>query len=191
MVKNVSYNLFRVLLFIACIYPVQPDAQELDDLIKEGKDIINGYAVNMQLEYDNAYRQNDPLFVKNVCTKKAKEIAGKLGREGWSIRRISLENKNTENEPDHTEKRILNDFVSKVQNGKDINKLAWYKLREIGNQSEFRYIRAFSLDKRCMECHSGISPPMAAYSVKKIEMENYFPDETKKNSHIPLPEFKE
>lgn len=191
MVKKVSDIPGRILLLIACIYPFQLSAEELDDLVKNSKDIIDSYAVNMQLEYDNAYKQNDPLFVKEVCAKKAKEIAGNFGRNGWSIRRISLDYKNTDNAPDLTEKRILNDFVTKQRKGKNIDELAWYKLSEIANQSEFRYIKAFPLDKRCMECHSGISQSMVAYSVKKIEMKNYIPDETKQTSHMPLPEFEE
>lgn len=195
MLKNSSHILNRILFFIICIYPVQLCADELDELVKTSKEIIKNYAVSMQLAYENAYRQNDPIFVKEVCKKTAKEFASNLGKSGWSIRRINLDYKNIDNAPDLMEKRILNDFVAKQHKGKDINDLAWYKLAEIGNQSEFRYIKAFSLDKRCMECHSnqnnGISTAMAAYSVKKMETKNYFPDETKHPSHIPLPEFKE
>lgn len=185
------------ILLVTCLYSSQLTAAELDELTSTGKEIINTYALNMRIAYENAYRRNDPLFIEKVCREQAQKIASHVARDGWTIGRISTEPVNTENIPDQTEQRVLRDFTAKHSRGRDTDQLAWYKLSEVGNLSEFRYIKAFTLEDRCVSCHAGsVSkngslPGLAAYSVKFVETKDYFPDEAKHGSQILLPEFEE
>ena len=186
-----------LVLLVVCLYSSQAFAEELDNLLKSAKDLINTYSLSIQLEYEKGYSLNDPIFIKEICRQKAKEIAANMSRDGWSITRISMDYNNIDNAPDQTERRILKDFLAKNRKGKAAEELAWYKLNEIGNQSEFRYIRAFAMEERCMSCHSNTDkksatfPSLAAYSVKKIETKDYFPAENNNESMTPLPKFKE
>jgi len=184
-------------VLVACLCSSQLSAAELDELVSTSREIINTYALNMRIAYENAYRQNDPLFVEEVCREQARKNATHLSGNDWTIRRISLDAISMENTPDQTGQRVLRDFIAKQARGEDTDQLAWYKLSEAGNLSEFRYIKAFTLEDRCVSCHAGSvskngsRPGLAAYSVKFAETKNYFPDEAKHNRQIPIPEFEE
>jgi hypothetical protein len=118
-----------------------------------------------------------------------------LSRDHWRVRRISLRYLNENNAPDDIEKKILNDFSEKYSSGWKTGQLAWYKLSEIGNQSEFRYIQAAAYEDRCMTCHAAQQKdtlaPLFAYSVKKIEIKNYIPEPALQEKASPLPAFEE
>lgn len=185
-----------LLTLIFCFSSGQAPAEDLDSLVKTSREIINTYALGMQFAYENAFRQNDLQFVKEVCEKTARENAVNLGKNGWQLQRVNLHSKNSMNTPDRTEKRILQDFLKKQSQGKSVEELSWYKLHEAGNQSEFHYMRAFKLEQRCMSCHAQNSSTdettnLAAYSLKKIETKDYFPDTVAHDKNTPLPEYQE
>ena len=184
-------------LLVFCFLPGTANAGELDDLVKTGREIISVYSLKMQTDYESAFGKNDPLSVKKVCAKSAKVNADGIEKNGWEIHRITFNGINVINTPDQTEARVLKDFQDKLAEGKEADKLAWYQLREVGNQSEFRYIRAFTLEERCMTCHGDKKNPdvnfpgLAAYSVRKIEHKHYLPDDSGQSEQELLPDFRE
>lgn len=196
MLKNTFLIPLRVLL-VFFLSPGLSSAEELGALLQTSKEIINNYALEMQQEYETAYKKDDPLSVEKICAINAKENAIKIATNGWEIHRVTLDSINKSNFPDQTEERVLKDFLDKIAKGKKPDKLAWYQLREIGNQSEFRYIRAFTLEERCMSCHkvseesNGNFPGLAAYSIRNIEHKQYFPKATGQSEPEILPEFQE
>jgi hypothetical protein len=172
-------------------------ANEIEDLVAESKSLIQSYASQLQTAYDNAYNLNSTDAVQGVCRKIAIDIADKLAKGGWTVRRTGLDVLNKNNAPDHTEVKVLHNFITRQSEGKETETLAWYKLNEIGNQSEFRYIRAFTMEQRCMTCHTsqqhkeGSLPALFAWTVIKTETKNYFPDQNQLDQYEPLPVFEE
>lgn len=172
-------------------------ANEVDDLVAESKSLIQSYASQLQTAYDNAFGSHASDAVQGICRKVAIEIAGNLAKDGWTIRRTGLDVLNKNNAPDRTEVKVLHNFITRQSEGKETETLTWYKLNEIGNQSEFRYIKAFEMEQRCMICHTGQqsktgSPSaLSAYTLTRIETKNYFPDPVQQGQHEPLPTFEE
>jgi hypothetical protein len=190
--------------FLAYLLPVMllPNfsasrADELDELILNSKKLADNYSSQLLTAYDNAYSAVSFDAVREVCRKTALELANRLSTNGHVIRRISVHPLNEQNIPDQTEKKVLQDFIARQTEGKEVDKLVWYKLQETGNRSEFRYIKAFILEQRCITCHKTQTseneplPELAAYSVKRIETKNYFPEEFSGEQHKPLPVFEE
>lgn len=172
-------------------------ADELDELAMESKKLVDVYSSQLQMEYDKAYATINFDAVREICRVTALGLAGDLNKDGYTIRRISMNPLNEQNIPDQTEKGILQDFITRQTKGNYVDKLSWYKLDEIGNQSQFRYIKAFTMEQRCMTCHQDQSMTtwsqntISAYALKKIETKNYFPEEMFNEKHKPLPVFSE
>ncbi len=172
-------------------------ANELDDFSEQAKDLIANYSSQLLAAYEQAYASGNLEAVAEICRNKAIEIANTLTRDSWKIHRITHAALNKNNRPDYTENKVLNEFEQKQEQGWKTDQLAWYKLDEIGNQSEFRYVKAFQLEERCMACHgahrsadnSGIR--LSAYALKRIETKNYFSEEPKLDQNQMLEEFEE
>jgi hypothetical protein len=172
-------------------------ADEIEDLVAESKNLIQSYTSQLQTAYDNAYNLNSTDAVQAICRNVAIDIADELANDGWGIRRTGLAVLNKNNAPDHTELRVLNNFIARQSEGKAADTLSWYKLNEVGNRSEFRYIKAFTIEQRCMTCHTsqqhkeGSLPALFAWSVIRTETKNYFPDQNQLDQYEPLPVFEE
>lgn len=184
--------IYSSIFVLICSFSVM--ANELDELAVEGKNLVNTYSAQLQQEYDKAYATISFDAVRKVCKETALILANDLDRNGWIIRRTSLDPLGETNLPDETEKRILHDLTD--QQIESVNKELppWYKLTETGNLSEFRYIKAFIMEQRCMTCHTetpGKNSALAAYTLKKSVMKNYFPDEISTETRAPLPVFEE
>ena len=172
-------------------------ANELDDLPEQAKILIVDYSSKLLSAYEQAYASGNLDAVAEICRSKATEIANRITRDGWTIHRITHAALNKNNRPDYTENKVLNDFYLKKMQGWKTDQLAWYKLDEVGNKSEFRYVKAFMLDERCMACHgahrsadnTGIN--LSAYALKRIETKNYLPEETKSDQNQLLEKFEE
>jgi len=192
-------NRFYPLLFAAtcCLYPAHSMADEIEDLVAESKNLIQSYTSQLQTAYDNAYNLNSTDAVQAICRNVAIDIADELANDGWGIRRTGLAVLNKNNAPDHTELRVLNNFIARQSEGKAADTLSWYKLNEVGNRSEFRYIKAFTIEQRCMTCHTGqqsktgSAPALSAYTLTRAETRNYFPDPVQQGQFEPLPDFTE
>jgi hypothetical protein len=179
------------------LFPAAIVANEIEDLVAESKSLIQSYATQLQTAYDNAFDSNNPDAIQVVCQNIAMKIAGNLAQDEWIIRRTGLDVLNKNNAPDQTELKVLHNFITRQSEEKNIEALSWYKFNETGNQSEFRYIRAFTMENRCMTCHkhqeskTGSPPALSAYTLTKFETRNYFPDPVLQDQHAPLPTFTE
>ena len=195
--SNKSPCLHR-LIIIAWLLSFPVIADELDDLSAHSKDLITSLTSKLNTQYENAYALNKPDAVADICRKQSGKLTTDLSRDGWTIRRISLAYLNEANMPDAIEKKIMQDFAGKYANGWKTDQLAWYKLTEAGNQSEFRYVKATAYEDRCMSCHNsqrgetGSQPGLYAFALKKIETKNYIEEPVQENeTHEPLPTYGE
>jgi hypothetical protein len=189
-------RLFSAILLCG-LYPSYLMANELEELVMDSKKLIANYEFRLQTAYDDAYDLKDPSAIEEVCKKASTTFATGLTKGKWRIGRTSLDVLNRDNAPDHVEQNILKNFSDKLNDGAETERLSWYKLTEIANHSEFRYIKAFEMEQRCMSCHkgqsttSGTQNTFAVYTLKKIETKNYFPEEAFSEPADPLPLYEE
>ena len=191
-----KYYLLSIIVLYG-LFTARSNANELEELVTDSRKLIANYEFRLQVAYDDAYQSNKPAAVEEVCKKASTIFAGSLAKGGWRIGRTSLDVLNRDNAPDHIEQNILKNFSEKLDEGAETERLSWYKFTEIANHSEFRYIKAFEMEQRCMSCHkdqsttSGTQNTFAVYTLKKIETKNYFPEEAFSEPAGPLPLYEE
>jgi len=98
-----------------------------------------------------------------VCRDKAPQLAKEASeRTGWSIRRVSLRNRNPKAVPDAWERAALEDFDRRTAGGEAPATLERFDIvTEEGGQRVYRYIRALPTQPLCVNCHGprdGLSP---------------------------------
>lgn len=151
-------------------------ADELDDLADTSLELIGEYSGKLINELTTAINEGGPENAIKICKVKAPRISYELSRDGWSINRTSLKIRNPDNAPDEFEEELLRDFEEKKSSGYDIDKLAYYKLTEVGTHSEFRYIKAIPVNEICLQCHGeNISDPV----IKKLN--ELYPEDKARN----------
>jgi len=140
-------------LLILSISTPMVSANELEELTATSRKLIAQFADQLKSELSHALQDGGPLNAIAMCKLKTPEIALANSIDGWIIRRTSLKTRNPQNAPDDFELKILKEFEEKKLAGQDINQLAYYKMTEVGNQSEFRYIKAIPVGEICLQCH--------------------------------------
>jgi hypothetical protein len=89
-----------------------------------------------------------------VCRDKAPQMAKAASEEtGWSIRRVSLRNRNPKAVPDAWERAALEDFDRRAAGGESPATLEKYEIASEGGQRVYRYMRALPTQELCMNCH--------------------------------------
>jgi hypothetical protein len=128
-------------------------ANELRLLADSSREIISNFSILLKKELQAAIQEGGPVNAITVCKTRAPDIAENISREGWQVGRTSLKIRNPANAPDEFEQNVLEDFERRKNEGRDIEQLAYYKMTEVGEQSEFRYVKAIATGDLCLTCH--------------------------------------
>ncbi len=131
----------------------QANAHELKQLTNTSHEIIAKFSSHLKIELLEAIQARGPVNAIEVCSTRASEIAANLSQEGWQVGRTSLRVRNPAHSADEFEQKVLEDFERRKNEGRDIKQLAYYKMTEVGEQSEFRYMKAIPTGELCLTCH--------------------------------------
>ncbi len=89
-----------------------------------------------------------------VCSEKAPQMAKAASEAtGWSIRRVSLRNRNPKATPDAWERAALEDFDRCAAAGEAPPTLEKFELVREGDRSVYRYMKALPVQELCVACH--------------------------------------
>jgi len=89
-----------------------------------------------------------------VCKDKAPLLAKAAADEsGWSVRRVSLRNRNPRAVPDAWERSALEDFDRRAAAGESPATLEKAELVQENGVGVRRYIRALPAQQLCLQCH--------------------------------------
>ncbi len=135
-------------------------------LSEQSRAIIQSFSTRLQNELQRAMAEGGPVNAIDVCKVKAPQIAAELSTDGWLVKRTSRKLRNPLNAPDKFESGVLQDFADKKASGWAVENLAYYKMKEYGDTSEFRYMKAIPTKAICLECH-GENIPAAV--LKKLD----------------------
>lgn len=107
-----------------------------------------------------------PAGAVEVCRDKAPAMARTASQEtGWSIRRVSLRNRNPKAVPDAWERAALEDFDRRAAAGVPPAQLERVEVVSDGGRRLQRYMRALPTQDLCTQCHGTpdrISPAVTA-----------------------------
>jgi hypothetical protein len=101
-----------------------------------------------------------------VCRVKAPELARAASQEsGWTVRRVSLRNRNPKAAPDAWERAALEDFDRRAAAGEAAGKLEAAAVVSVDGKPVQRYLRALPTIELCTQCHGPVdklSPAVVA-----------------------------
>jgi len=101
-----------------------------------------------------------------VCRDEAPALARAASEaSGWSIRRVSLKQRNPKAVPDDWERAVLQDFDRRAAAGESPATLEKAEVVVVGGQPQQRYMRALPVQQMCLACHGAadsLSPSVTA-----------------------------
>lgn len=98
--------------------------------------------------------KNGPEGAILVCRDKAPQLAKAASDEtGWSVRRVSLRNRNPRAVPDGWERAALEDFDRRAASGESATTLEKAEIVTEGGKQSYRYMRALPTQPLCLNCH--------------------------------------
>lgn len=107
----------------------------------------------------------------SVCREKAPQMANAASeKSGWSIRRVSLKNRNPKAVPDTWERAALEDFEKRLAAGEKITALEKGETVSEDGKSYYRYVKALPTQKLCLQCHGSPEDVSAEVQAKLKEL---------------------
>ena len=146
---------------------VTPPATDGADLKKSNmilaRKAVREFSTALKSELGAAMQTGGAVNAIAVCNTRAMPISESMAdKHGVQLSRVSLKNRNPDNMPNKWQAAVLNRFESQKAAGKDVSKLAWSKIVDVGGQSEFRYMKAIPTTGICLQCHgTEIAPGVA------------------------------
>lgn len=131
---------------------------------------IMTFATTLQGELKAAMSNGGAPNAISVCNEKAPAIASELSeKSGYNLGRVSLKNRNPEQEASGWKKGILEKFEERLAAGEDINTLVYKAVvdQEDGTQ-QFRMMKAIPTGKICLNCHGAEVAPEAEAKLSEL-----------------------
>jgi len=95
-----------------------------------------------------------PANAIEVCREQAPKMAQAASQaSGWSVRRVSLRNRNPKAVPDAWERATLEEFDRRAGAGEDLKTLEKGAWVGEGADRKYRYMKALPTMPLCLQCH--------------------------------------
>ncbi|WP_299795743.1 DUF3365 domain-containing protein [uncultured Shewanella sp.] len=139
------------------------------ELHRDAMSLVKQFGATLKPQLIQAMKLGGPENAIDVCAVKAPQIARELsGKSGWSIRRVSLKNRNAGAVADAWERSVLEEFESQLASGKPAKALERGELID----GEYRFMKAQVTAPLCLKCHgSNLPRPL----LEKIKV--HYPDD--------------
>jgi len=116
-----------------------------------------------------------PESAIGVCRDKAPELAKAASEQtGWTIRRVSLRNRNPKAVPDAWERAALEDFDRRAAAGESPATLEKGEVVADGARREYRYMKALPVQQICIACHGPADKLSPAVTT---QLRKHYPDD--------------
>lgn len=146
-------------------------AGELEDRSAKARGIVKEFAGQLQGELKAGMEAGGPTQAIAVCRDKAPEIAAVLSsRYGGRVARTSLKTRNSGNEPDAWETKVLKEFEARKAKGEDPAQIEHAEIVTANGQKQFRYMKAIAIgpNQPCLKCHGATLDPAVSAKLKDL-----------------------
>ncbi|MCF8210774.1 MAG: DUF3365 domain-containing protein [Rhodoferax sp.] len=151
----------RYLVLVALLGSALAHAND-DALIADTKKQASGIPPKLLAMVQDEIQKGSFPGAIAACSDKAPKMAAAASQStGWSIRRVSLKNRNPKAVPDEWEKVALQDFDRRAGAGENPATLEKAEIINEGGQRMVRYIKALPTQALCLSCH-GTSDKLSA-----------------------------
>jgi hypothetical protein len=127
-------------------------ATKKQKLSKEAIDLVKQFGNALKPALKKAIKTKGLEYAVEFCAVKAPEITKKINQQNkeWTIKRVSLKNRNPSAKPDNWERKVLKMFDKRQSNGESAKKMAYSEMVN----GEFRFMKAQGVQGVCLSCHS-------------------------------------
>jgi hypothetical protein len=123
-------------------------------LLAEGREIPKKMQPKLLEVLQGEIQKSGYVGAISVCREKAPQMAKALSEQtGWSIRRVSLKNRNPKAVPDAWEKAVLEDFERRLAAGEDPAMIDKGEQVSVDGKPMYRYMKALPTQNLCLNCH--------------------------------------
>ncbi len=145
----------------------------IDPLLAERIPVYNETAKNlahaMINELKTAVAEKGLVEGMDVCRQKVKSIAKPLLEgKSFTLRRVSLKNRNENNVPDAWETEMLTAFEARKSAGEDPAKITAAKVSDENGVKTVRYLKAIPTQEMCLACHGEHLAPTLTEKLKEL-----------------------
>jgi len=151
---------------LACAEPRDANSDEAA-VEAEAKALVQAFVGQLKPQLQQAIAEGGPGQATAVCASIAPALMDELSASsGWSVRRVSLQPRNTERAvPDAWEREVLERFSAEQAAGAAAQTLNYGRKVE----GQYRYMQAQGVEPLCLMCHG----TELAEPVKQALAENY------------------
>ncbi len=147
---------FRRAVLAACLLlPCAAQAQdELAARQLAAATVATGFLQQLQTDLQTELA-NGPAEAATICRDIAPLLASQLSRlNGWQVTRVGTRVRNPLlGLPDAWERKVLNDFAARKDQGEDLAILTHGEVVEFEGRLEYRYMQAIGVQPACLTCH--------------------------------------
>ncbi len=161
----------KPILFFALVCPVLLYTARADDtaLLEEARNVAAAMPPKLMSVLQEEIARGGPEGAISACSEKAPAMAKAASEKtGWSIRRVSLKNRNPKAVPDDWERAVLEEFDRLAASGTDPKALEKAETVVIDGARTYRYMKALPTRELCLNCH-GKREQMSEDVLAKLE----------------------
>jgi len=155
-------------LFLLLTALTLPASAALADATQQDKAsaAVQAFATALKTELMAAMQSGGPVAAIEVCSTRAPEIAEAVSEEqDVEVYRVSLNNRNAENAPNHWQHDVLLKFEERKAAGEDPASITWSETAATANGEEFRFMKAIPTGGLCLNCHGVTLAPAVAEKI--------------------------
>jgi hypothetical protein len=153
-------------LLTGCSAPPKPAAPADLSWLPEARQVSQAVPPRLLAVLQEEIARSGPEGAVQVCRDKAPALAREASaRSGWTVRRVSLRERNPKAVPDDWERAALEDFDRRNAAKEPAAALERAAVVQDGGQTVQRYMRALPTGELCLSCHGSaerISPAVKA-----------------------------
>lgn len=149
-----------LLTFLMCLIGTTSWAQNnnspenISALTSEAQQLTNAYMQTLKKTLRGSIIASGPAATIKVCSISGPAIEQSLGAQhNWQVARTSTLIRNPNNLPDPWERRVLENFASKIKQGAPIKSLEETAVMNLNGKPAFRYMKAIPVGNVCLTCH--------------------------------------
>ncbi len=135
-------------------------ATEFDAQRNAALGAIQALGKELKAALQSAVRAGGAVGALGVCNEKAPAITARVSAEqGLRVGRTSLRPRNPENAPTLWQKRVLEEFETRLRAGEDPAALTHGEVVTTATGREYRFMKAIPTGMICLNCHGSNLDP--------------------------------
>lgn len=132
----------------------------------EARALVQDFMKTLKGELMQGMAEGGPETAIVICSEKAPALSAKIAKEkGWQVGRTSLKPRNPDNTPDEWERKTLESFEQKKNDGADPKTL---EAETQIDGEEYRYMKAIPTAALCLTCHGQDITPSLQTKLKTL-----------------------